>query len=152
MSIYYLWHGNNEEEHLLLMAHKGVRPCNLFINGALSPDHHNSTGRVIHQRWALTQRRWMHFPVLTWMLDNSKLAQGAARGLGYRVGCQRQKFLPCFLPHRMSACMRARPRLWQGNTAYASVESWFVCPQMQLRLVIFPYEQCSLLVPAGLGH
>lgn len=34
MSIYYQWHGNNEEEHLLLMAHRGRGGGNLFINGA----------------------------------------------------------------------------------------------------------------------
>lgn len=32
------------------MAHKGVKPRNLFINGAPSPDHRDSPGRVIHQR------------------------------------------------------------------------------------------------------
>lgn len=104
MSIYYLWHGNNEEEHLLLMTHKGVRPCNLFINGALSPDHHNSTGQVIHQCWALTQRRWMHFLVLTWMLDNSKLAQRAACGLEYSSRWPEAE-VPSLLPSSSYVCV-----------------------------------------------
>lgn len=86
------------------MAHKGVRPCNLFINGALSPDHHNSTGQVIHQCWALTQRRWMHFPVLTWMLDNSKLAQRAACGLEYSSWWPEAE-VPSLLPSSSYVCM-----------------------------------------------
>lgn len=61
MGIYYLWHRNNEEEHLVLMAHKGAEPRNLFINEALSPDRHDSTGRVIHQRRALAPTGWMDF-------------------------------------------------------------------------------------------
>ena len=83
------------------MAHKGVRPCNLFINGALSPGHHNSTGQVIHQRWAPTRRRWMYFPVLTWMLDISKLARGATHGSGYHVEGLGRSGSPLFL----SACI-----------------------------------------------
>lgn len=65
MGIYYLWHRNNEEEHLFLMAHKGAECHNLFINGTPSPERHPSTGRVIHQRWSLTQTRWMDFAALT---------------------------------------------------------------------------------------
>lgn len=41
MGIYYLRLQNNEEEHLVLMIHKGAEPRNLLINGALSPDQHH---------------------------------------------------------------------------------------------------------------
>lgn len=65
MGIYYLRLRNNEEEHLVLMAHKGAQPRNLFINGALSPDQHHSTCWVIHQRRALAQTGWMDLASLT---------------------------------------------------------------------------------------
>lgn len=65
MGIYYLRLRNNEEEHLVLMAHKVAQPRNLFINGALSPDQRHSTGRVIHQRQALAQMGWSDLASLT---------------------------------------------------------------------------------------
>lgn len=65
MGIYYLWLRNNEEEHLALMAHKGVQPCNLFINGALSPDQCHSMAWVIHQRRVLAQTGWLDLVSLT---------------------------------------------------------------------------------------
>lgn len=46
MSIYYQWHGNNEEEHLLLMAHRGRSSSNLFINGAATHLTSLATRRV----------------------------------------------------------------------------------------------------------
>lgn len=81
--------------------HTKERLGNLFINGALSPGHRNSTGQVIHQCWAPTQRREMYFPALTWMLDISKLAQRATHGSGCRVGGLR--LFPCLLYERMYA-------------------------------------------------
>lgn len=94
------------------MTHRGVRPCNLRINGAPSPDRHNSTGRVIHQRNAVAQGRQMHFPVLTWMLDNQSwhnqlhVVQGIVQ-----LALGRAAPLTCFV----SVGARALPRLRRGK-------------------------------------
>lgn len=81
------------------MAHNGGTPYNLFINGALSPGHHHSSGRVIHHGLGPDTDKIDVLPHSD--LNVRQFKAGTKRCTWFRVSCRwpQAHFPPLFYFH-----------------------------------------------------